>query len=117
MLLSGFGDESRPQLPGRRTVLSLGTFCGRGRSTLCFYRVLRLYFAGNGVLFHDILVHLQGLSENLHLFFVGDDRGIFAISGFKIFMSLEYRVQHALRTDDWIFPDCDFGICDHKTVL
>ena len=41
---------------------------GAGGSGVCVYRVLRLYIASSGILFHAVSVDLQGLSENIIIF-------------------------------------------------
>lgn len=44
---------------------------GAGGSGVCVYRVLRLYIASSGILFHAVSVDLQGLSENIIIFLMG----------------------------------------------
>lgn len=52
-------------------VLYQGVSEGAGGSGVCVYRVLRLYIASSGILFHAVSVDLQGLSENIIIFLMG----------------------------------------------
>lgn len=86
-------------------VLYQGVSEGAGGSGVCVYRVLRLYIASSGILFHAVSVDLQGLSENIIIFpdGYGAAFGLAWLLGESV--SQGHHIQHASFTYDRIFPD------------
>ena len=75
------------------------------KTGVCVYRVLRLYIASSGILFHAVSVDLQGLSENIIIFPDGYGSGIWACVAARESVSQGHHIQHASFTYDRIFPD------------
>ena len=90
---------------------------GAGGSGICVYRILWIYFASAGILFHAVSVNLQRLPENIFIFPDGNGGSIWACMAARKSLSQRYHIQHATFTYDRIFSDSINISSNHKELL
>ena len=86
-------------------VLYQGVSEGAGGSGVCVYRVLRLYIASSGILFHAVSVYLQRLQKDFFVFCHRyDSYSAVVISACKG-ISLEHHIWHVVFSGCGILAD------------
>ena len=99
------------------SVLSLGTFCGKGTNRICILWLLRLYQSGACFLLDDLSFYLQRLSTDFTVFFLRHAGGICPCPDFTLYSEVGDNMEYAVFSDDRIFCDGNAGKCADPPVF
>ena len=105
------------QLSVGDSVLSLGTFCGKGTNRICILWLLRLYQSGACFLLDDLSFYLQRLSTDFTVFFLRHAGGICPCPDFTLYSEVGDNMGYAVFSDDRIFCDGNAGKCADPPVF
>ena len=106
-----------PEQSAGNSLLSVGAFCGQGGRFLYIHLLLRIYRAGAGVLFHDLPVHLEGLSEDLAVFLHRYVMGVSFLSVPAVCHEMGDSGKHALCFDDRVLSHRLSAVGNYKTLF
>ena len=109
--------EHWSQLSVGDSVLSLGTFCGKGTNRICILWLLRLYQSGACFLLDDLSFYLQRLSTDFTVFFLRHAGGICPCPDFTLYSEVGDNMEYAVFSDDRIFCDGNAGKCADPPVF
>ena len=104
-----YASEHWSQLSVGDSVLSLGTFCGKGTNRICILWLLRLYQSGACFLLDDLSFYLQRLSTDFTVFFLRHAGGICPCPDFTLYSEVGDNMEYAVFSDDRIFCDGNAG--------
>lgn len=112
-----YASEHWSQLSVGDSVLSLGTFCGKGTNRICILWLLRLYQSGACFLLDDLSFYLQRLSTDFTVFFLRHAGGICPCPDFTLYSEVGDNMEYAVFSDDRIFCDGNAGKCADPPVF
>ena len=112
-----YASEHWSQLSVGDSVLSLGTFCGKGTNRICILWLLRLYQSGACFLLDDLSFYLQRLSTDFTVFFLRHAGGHLSLPDFTLYSEVGDNMEYAVFSDDRIFCDGNAGKCADPPVF